>query len=61
MFITLFRLVIFQTLTKLEYTFVNCSKNISVAKQQQPDAKESETYYEKDMVRKPLIIPFITG
>lgn len=37
------------TLTALEYTFVNCSKNISEALQYQPDAKETETYYEKEM------------
>ena len=38
------------TLTKLENTFVNCSKNVSTARQAQPDARELETYYEKDMV-----------
>lgn len=37
------------TLTKIEYTFVNCSKNVSAMKQHQPDARETETYYEKDM------------
>ena len=42
--------MMFQTLTKLEYTFVNCSKNISAAIQHQPDATEYETYYEKEMV-----------
>lgn len=37
------------TLTKLEFTFVNCSKTLSESEQRQPDAREYETYYEKEM------------
>jgi hypothetical protein len=40
----------FQTLSKLEYTFINCSKSLPISEQRQPDAKDLETYYEKEMV-----------
>lgn len=38
-----------QTLANLEFIFVNCSKNISMLLQEQPDATSQEMYYEKEM------------
>ncbi|XP_045176047.2 N-acetylglucosamine-1-phosphotransferase subunits alpha/beta-like isoform X2 [Mercenaria mercenaria] len=37
------------TLSKLEFTFVNCSKKLPISEQKQPDATALETYYEKEM------------